>query len=714
MRTIRAFAKAIFLTVGLLAVGLALAGADANAAYVFGSSIGGPCTGSSGKCEPGQLQEPTGVAVNEDTGDIYVVDRATKSVKEFSPAGAQLGEFNGAEAGHALVSPEDVAVDNSESSQDPSDHDVYVSDPAQDLVEKFSASGEYLGQLSEAEGAPFGELHDVAVDAAGHLWIYQQSKVHGGHQEIDEYSDGQPNAYLSNRFKPVGHGGSPGFAVDSEGNMYLNGSGPRVVMKTDREGSELITELDDETSTGVAVNPANDVFVDNIDEKEGDLDTIAEFSPGGSLVERFGAGHLSEGGSLAVDAAENTVYVADTGAHTIATFVGPQTPLRVISGEASGLQNDGGATLEGSVNPKGTPVTSCEFEYATSEEYSPALATYGHSVPCSSPHAVSEADPLTGSAPIPVSATISGVPLRPGKLTVHYRLKAGDPTVGYGSDKTYLTAPFTAPVVGGLPAANVSQFAATLDATVETDQAPVDYRFEYGTTTAYGSVAPIPNGYAPTAPGVLSLSQTVSGLQAGTTYHYRIVASGALGTNVAGPDETFTTLAVPVPTVLSGGSSEVGVSSATLAGTVDPHGWGTTYLFEYGTSTAYGQRWPTVPVDMGALEGPQPVLVTVPGLLPGTTYHYRLVASDGGGTSYGQDMTFTTGQYPAPAIQEPPTLRTLLVPSEAGAAVTSKPQKKRKRGGSRAGRHGKRRRKTGRVKRTARRSAGGVRVAKPA
>ena len=140
------------------------------------------------------------------------------------------------------------------------------------------------------------------------------------------------------------------------------------------------------------------------------------------------------------------------------------------------------------------------------------------------------------------------------------------------------------------------------------------------------------------------------------------------------------TLPVPAPEAATGPSSEVGVGSATVVGTVDPHGQNTTYLFEYGTSTAYGSSWPTVLVDMGALEGPQPVVVTIPNLLPKTTYHYRLIASNGGGTSYGQDMTFTTGEYPEQVIQEPPSLGTLLVPSGGeGAKSRGKKAKKGKR-----------------------------------
>jgi hypothetical protein len=239
-------------------------------------------------------------------------------------------------------------------------------------------------------------------------------------------------------------------------------------------------------------------------------------------------------------------------------------------------------------------------------------------------------------------------------------------------------------VLGGVPASLVSQFTATLNGTLETGGGIVNYHFEYGTTTNYGSIQPVPDSYAPLTAETIPVSQPIYGLQAGTTYHYRLVASSPGGTEVKGPDETFTTLSIPAPTVATGGSEGVTVNQATLSGTIDPHGWNTEYLFEYGTTTAYGADWPTVLVDMGALEGPQPVVANVLSLQPGTTYHYRLVATNGGGTSYGPDMTFTTGAYTAEAIQEPVTLRTLLVPSEPGIVVTTtkkakKPKKAKKR-----------------------------------
>lgn len=255
-------------------------------------------------------------------------------------------------------------------------------------------------------------------------------------------------------------------------------------------------------------------------------------------------------------------------------------------------------------------------------------------------------------------------------------------------------AAFAPPSIQAAPASEVTQSTATLNATLATDEAVVNYHFEYGTTTAYGQIAPVPDAYAPITGRPVAVTQALAGLRPGTTYHYRLVASSPGGTEVAGADETFTTTSVAAPTVVTGAASGVGVTTATLSGDIDPHGWDTSYLFEYGLSTAYGASWPTVAVDMGALEGLQPVAVDVENLLPGSTYHFRLVAIDAGGTSYGPDITFATGDYPAEAIREPPLTRTLLVPSQTGKPGTKVAKTKRKRRtGHRKQKASKRRRK---------------------
>ena len=77
--------------------------------------------------------------------------------------------------------------------------------------------------------------------------------------------------------------------------------------------------------------------------------------------------------------------------------------------------------------------------------------------------------------------------------------------------------------------------------------------------------------------------------------------------------------------------------SAVLNGTVSPDGLTTTYYFEYGTTTAYGLATASRTTDADAS-----VSETVGGLSADTTYHYRLVATNSSGTSYGPDRSFQT------------------------------------------------------------------------
>ncbi len=84
----------------------------------------------------------------------------------------------------------------------------------------------------------------------------------------------------------------------------------------------------------------------------------------------------------------------------------------------------------------------------------------------------------------------------------------------------------------------------------------------------------------------------------------------------------------------------VGTNSATLVGGVYPNGLDTTYFWQYGTSTAYGQQ--TTPQDVGSGTAPVTAQASLTGLTPGVTYHYRLVATNSAGTDYGYDYTLAT------------------------------------------------------------------------
>lgn len=108
------------------------------------------------------------------------------------------------------------------------------------------------------------------------------------------------------------------------------------------------------------------------------------------------------------------------------------------------------------------------------------------------------------------------------------------------------------------------------------------------------------------------------------------------------------------PAVTTGAATPFFPGTATLEGVVNPQGSATTYHFEYGTSAAYGSFTPIT--DAGAGSADQQVSAPLSGLASGTTYHYRLVATNAAGTTLGADRSFqsariTCGSLPAAALK---------------------------------------------------------------
>ena len=95
------------------------------------------------------------------------------------------------------------------------------------------------------------------------------------------------------------------------------------------------------------------------------------------------------------------------------------------------------------------------------------------------------------------------------------------------------------------------------------------------------------------------------------------------------------------PAVTTNPASGVTQAAATLNGSVNPNGMGTTASFQYGTTTSYG--YTTTPQSVGSGTGSVSVSQAVSGLMCNKLYHFRIVATSGSGTSLGSDQTFTTG-----------------------------------------------------------------------
>ncbi len=190
------------------------------------------------------------------------------------------------------------------------------------------------------------------------------------------------------------------------------------------------------------------------------------------------------------------------------------------------------------------------------------------------------------------------------------------------------------PAVVTLSPTSVTCTGATLNGTVNPNGLATTYHFEWGTTIAYGnSTATVSAGSGST---VVSVNAPLSGLVAGTTYHYRLVAVNSDG-SANGSDVTFAPCTAAVITTTVSG---ITMTTAASGGNVTTDGG--------SPVTARGVCWATTanPTIAGSHttdgSGTGTFTSSITGLTSNTTYHVRAYATNATGTSYGNDLTFTT------------------------------------------------------------------------
>lgn len=135
-----------------------------------------------------------------------------------------------------------------------------------------------------------------------------------------------------------------------------------------------------------------------------------------------------------------------------------------------------------------------------------------------------------------------------------------------------------------------------------------------------------------------SFSSTLQELQPGATYYYVAFATNSVGT-AYGDEFSFTTQGA-APDAKTEGYKELKTNSVKVFGVVSANNLSTTIRFEYGTSTSYGNLANSVNSPINENFFTDSVVIT--GLNPNTTYHFRVVAENQLGTTYGRDTTFTT------------------------------------------------------------------------
>jgi hypothetical protein len=409
-----------------------------------------PLLSSFGSSATSTFSNPNGIAVDESTGDVYVADIGTNTVYKFDANGNPI-EFStlhsNALTGSATPAgsfsfpnvygnPAAVAVDNSTSQNDPSRGDLYVMDAGNGVIDKFGPEGKYLSQIkgfTPATGSSEGELLGLAIDANGSVRV-ELSTSSEKSVAVDEFDDDWPaNRPIAVQLNPGASGdltGVPigtrahGFAVGPTGDDFLLYGGSCSC--TAKVGQQLsgLGELDNSGSgdVAVAVDPANNhVYVDaqsSVGEWDaGALNGGYGLQGSGVLVASFGALQLSGGsgqGGIAVNGSTGGVYVSNPVDGKVYVF-GTDVPA-IVAGQVGSITKQS-ATLNGTVDRRGEPATSCRFEYGQAEEF--GKGSYEHSVACT-PQA---AQIGAGTGPVAVSASIEG--LRPS-LLYRYRLVASN------------------------------------------------------------------------------------------------------------------------------------------------------------------------------------------------------------------------------------------------------------------------------------------------
>jgi DNA-binding beta-propeller fold protein YncE len=516
---------------------LSLTSASALAAkqYVPGGSFGEPGAAA------GQLEGPEGVAVNDNTGNVYVADTGNMRIDEFEADGAfveawgwEVGGVPGVgkcttlipcQKGASGAGPGEfetvsgIAVDNSTGA---SKEDVYTSDVGDALVEKFTAVGEFLsvltgtcekaGEAAPCSGSkeiPFGELHGITVDRHGDLWVYE------GQGNVDEFDD--TGTFL--KTFSTGRGSQSGVAIDSREEVFVTCCSRQVGKWDGQTGTAIREEFSGEETTALAIDSATD---DLLVDKESRFDVYGQFGePLSAPIERFPVSPepaLTESHGVALDRPTGTVYAGERGADKIAIFNDVSFP-----DIEPPIVTESLVTLRGSIDPEGTTIVACNFEYGLSEA---EPGHYEHTTPCVPPHP-------SGNNAVPVSAEVIGLQ---SHQTVHYRLIVNNGTDKSIPDSTFFTS--TRPTVEEESVSRIGSTEATVSAQVDAADLPTTYRVEYGTSASYGSSTTEASLGAPES--ATEVLVRLSGLQAGTEYHFHVVAKNTFGEG-PGQDATFVT-----------------------------------------------------------------------------------------------------------------------------------------------------------------------------
>jgi hypothetical protein len=422
----------------------------------------------------------------------------------------------------------DVEVDNSGGAGGVGEGEqgrIYGESEGEGRIKAWKANGEGVsGGFAPPNGLAPGGPCAVATDSEGDVWSGNWTTG-----EVTQFNpDGTPTGKSFNSGKAV-----CGMEIDAAGNFYIGDYGGTGVWKFSPTGTNLGV-LDP------SGNEAKDIAVDNSD---GHIYTVHQGEPGqlnineydasGALVTQFGGPEGTYPGSgfpegIAVNETTHTVYIS-TG-NRVDSFVrtGNITVPDVTTGAATVTAST--ATIHGTVDRDvpngGAPINSCFFQWGTN------------------PTNLENIAPCQGSAPFSGAQQVTITGLTTG-TTYYYKLTASNESNGVpssGAIKEF--QPAGPPEVGEESVSDVNTDGATISAKIVPAGSVAKYWIEFGPTTAYGEKLPEPPAETKDNLKAETITQALSGLTPGTTYHFRVVAENASDLT-EGKDHSFTTFPSP-------------------------------------------------------------------------------------------------------------------------------------------------------------------------
>jgi hypothetical protein len=522
-----------------------------------------------------------------------------------------VGAFGGPGSANGLFNPMPAGIGVFGASGDVLVADGVAGGGSGERVQRFDASGGFESSFVVAGPSQYQYVSALAVDPSGSGAVYVLARRSGVGVEVLKFAAGGAFEYALDE---VGSGttfnvdGGDALAVDPvDGTVYVSAKDATeapVVDRFDGSTGAFIDSINGSSSpegaffcqpTSLAVGASHDVYV--LDPCKGPYGTgqVDQFAADGTFGTIVDDGSRGAPKAVAVDPVSDEAYVAQEAAEQPGQVFGLVTP-HVTQYAAGG----GVAVLT----------------------FDPG-STFG----------------LGGTLGGVVGMAVSG---------------AG--TVYLANSSTSQVArfvKFAGPTVVSGASAVLSAREVTVEGTIDPEGVASTYHFEYGDGSSYDTHNV--EAAAGSSSGAVTVSATLKGLQPNKTYHYRIVGSNPSG-SIDGSDQTFATAQAPASVDGPEFASAIGARSARVHGAVNPNSTGligflgaADYHFEYGMTPAYGST--AVGADGGTICtaftpcGGDYVSVAAPlsGLLPATTYHFRVVGDNGfGGAQAGADQTFIT------------------------------------------------------------------------